>query len=318
MHPRRLDQRSAAFWDRTSQAAAGAVNSPAQYGVQGPYTRRVRIATWNVNSLRVRLGRVQNWLTAFKPDIACLQETKLTDDAFPSAAFAALGYQCLHHGQGQWNGVAILSRVGLDDTVAGFGPGIETDHEARLVWATCGGVRVASCYVPNGRAVGHDHYRYKLDWLDRLRRALDAQADPGEPVAVCGDFNVAPDDRDVHDPDMFAHATHTSEPERLRLAALQDWGLADLFRIHHRGDGLFSWWDYRAGSFHKRMGMRIDLLLGSAPIARTSRFALIDRNERKGSRKDPPSDHAPVFADFDAGFDPSRDPTPAGRPRSMT
>lgn len=258
----------------------------------------MRIVTWNVNSLRARSGRVERWLAAFSPDVVCLQETKLADGAFPAAGFAALGYECLSHGQGRWNGVAILSRVGLDGVVKGFGPGIEPDPEARLVWATCGGVRVASCYVPNGRSLEHEHYRYKLSWLERLRTALDTQADPDGPVVVCGDFNVAPDDRDVYDPDAFADATHTSPPERQRLGAVEDWGLADLFRLHHGGSGLFSWWDYRAGCFYKRKGMRIDLLLGSEAVADACHFALIDRNERKGPRKDPPSDHAPVFADF--------------------
>ena len=264
----------------------------------------MRIVTWNVNSLRARLNRVERWLTAFEPDVVCLQETKLADGAFPTAAFGMLGYESFHNGQGRWNGVAVISRVGLENPVAGFGPGIEADPDARLAWATCGGVRVASCYVPNGRALGHDHYRYKLSWLDRLRASLDAQADPWEPVLVCGDFNVAPDDRDVYDPSAFVDTTHTSGPERRRLAALLDWGLTDLFRSHHRGGGLFSWWDYRGGSFHKRKGMRIDLVLGSAPAAEASRYALIDRNERKGPRNDPPSDHAPVFSDLDLDFGP--------------
>ena len=270
----------------------------------------MRIVTWNVNSLRARLGRVERWLAMFEPDVVCLQETKLTDSAFPTGVFTALGYESFHHGQGRWNGVAILSRVGLEDPMAGFGPNIEADPDARLAWATCSGVRVASCYVPNGRALDNDHYRYKLSWLDRLQDALDAQADPAELLAVCGDFNIAPDDRDVHDPDAFACATHVSEPERRRLTALHDWGLTDLFRIHHQRGGLFSWWDYRAGSFYKRIGMRIDLLLGSAPLAQACRFTLIDRNERKGPRADPPSDHAPVFADIDTDITHTSSDTP--------
>ncbi len=266
----------------------------------------MRITTWNINSLRARLSRVERWLADFEPDVVCLQETKLADKAFPAATFAMLGYESFHNGQGRWNGVALLSRVGLDDPVAGFGPGIEADPDARLVWATCGGVRVASAYVPNGRALGHDHYHYKLSWLERLRKSLDVQADPTEPVIVCGDFNVAPEDRDVYDPAAFTDSTHTSGPERMRLTALADWGLADLFRQHHADDGLFSWWDYRAGNFHKRKGMRIDLILGSAPAAAACHYALIDRNERKGPRNDPPSDHAPVFVDLDFGLDPSQ------------
>lgn len=242
---------------------------------------------------------MQRWLMTFEPDVVCLQETKLADSAFRAAAFEALGYECFHHGEGRWNGVALLSRVGLENPIAGFGPGVEADSDARVVWATCGGVRVACCYVPNGRSVGHDHYHYKLDWLDRLRAALDLQADPSSEVVVCGDFNIAPGDRDVYDPTAFLDTTHTSRPERSRLTALLDWGLTDLFRLQHSAGGLFSWWDYRGGNFHKRKGMRIDLLLGSATVAQACCYALIDRNERKGPKIDPPSDHAPVFCDLD-------------------
>lgn len=258
----------------------------------------MRLVTWNVNSLKARLGRVERWLEAFEPDVVCLQETKLADDAFPALTLEALGYESFHHGEGRWNGVAILSRVGLTDAVAGFSDGGEADPDARLAWATCGGVRVASCYVPNGRALDHDHYRYKLDWLDRLRADLDATVDADDEVVVCGDFNIAPDDRDVYDPAEFEGATHTSQPERDRLGALVDWGLVDVFRQHYAEDGLFSWWDYRAGDFHKRKGMRIDLILASSGLAADSDLVLIDRNERKGPKDDPPSDHAPVFADF--------------------
>jgi len=258
----------------------------------------VRVVTWNVNSLKARLSRVERWIEAFEPDVLCLQETKLADDAFAELDFRSFGYECIHNGEGRWNGVALLSRVGLDDPVSGFGEGIEPDGEARLVWATCGGVRVASCYVPNGRALGHDHYRYKLDWLQRLRASLDVQAHPDMPVLVCGDFNVAPDDRDVHDPAQFVGTTHTSDAERQRLANLLDWGLVDVFREHHHDGGLFSWWDYRGGDFHKRKGMRIDLALGSRRVVEATDFVLIDRNERKGPKDDPPSDHAPVLVDL--------------------
>ena len=258
----------------------------------------MRIVTWNVNSLRARLGRVERWLASFQPDVVCLQETKLSDEAFPRTTFEALGYECFHYGQGRWNGVGILSRVGLKKPVAGFGYGVDPDQDARLVWATCGGVRVASCYVPNGRALDHDHYKYKLSWLDRLLEALDTQAQPSDPVVVCGDFNIAPENRDVYDPEAFVGCTHTSVSERQRLEAVTDWGLVDLFRLHHSSDGLFSWWDYRGGSFYKRMGLRIDLLFGSKVVAEACGFALIDRNERKGTRKDTPSDHAPVFVDL--------------------
>ena len=261
----------------------------------------MRVVTWNVNSLKARQDRVERWIDAFAPDVVCLQETKLADSAFPGLAFEALGYQCFHNGEGRWNGVAILSRVGIDDPVAGFGDGIEPDPDARLAWATCGGVRIASCYVPNGRALGHDHYHYKLSWLSRLRESLDTQAAASAPVLVGGDFNIAPDDRDVYDPAAFSGTTHTSPAEREALGHLLEWGLADVFRQHYDQPGLYTWWDYRSGDFHKRRGMRIDLILGSGPVAAAATYALVDRNERKGPKNDPPSDHAPLFVDLDLG-----------------
>jgi len=257
----------------------------------------VRIVTWNVNSLKARMDRVEEWLAQCQPDVVCLQETKLADSGFPTMAFSALGYESAHHGQGQWNGVAILSRVGLDDVVAGFADGIEPDVDARLITATCGGVRVMSAYVPNGRALDHDHYRYKLDWLGRLRRHLEATADPDQPTAVCGDFNIAPDDLDVWDPAALVDATHVSEPERAALAHILDWGLTDAFRDRFPDQGgVYSWWDYRAGNFHKGIGMRIDLVLLSPPAASRVRWALIDRDARKGKA---PSDHAPVIVELE-------------------
>jgi exodeoxyribonuclease-3 len=254
----------------------------------------VRIVTWNVNSLKARLERVEEWVAAMAPDVVCLQETKLADGAFPALAFEALGYETAHHGEGRWNGVAIASRVGLDDVVMGFGDDEPPDPEARLVWAVCGGVRVASVYVPNGREVGHDHYEYKLRWLARLRACLD-RYDPTDPLIITGDFNIAPDDRDVYDPAQYVGATHVSEPERAALAQLSSWGLVDVFREHYDAGGLFSWWDYRAGNFHKGKGMRIDLLLATKSLAGRSTAALIDRNARKGKS---PSDHAPLIVDF--------------------
>jgi exodeoxyribonuclease-3 len=255
----------------------------------------VRIVTWNVNSLGARLGRVESWIADFAPDVVCLQETKLADDAFPALTFQALGYESVHHGQGQWNGVAILSRVGIEEPHVGFLDGGEADPEARIIWATCGGVRVASCYVPNGRSLDHDHYRYKLDWLERLRRSLELACDPAADVCIVGDFNIAPDDRDVWDPARFVGSTHVSEPERAALARICGWGLTDVFRARYDGGGLYSWWDYRAGSFHKRQGLRIDLVLASASLAARCSYSLIDRGARKGET---PSDHAPVIADF--------------------
>jgi exodeoxyribonuclease-3 len=254
----------------------------------------VRLATWNVNSLKARMPRVEAWLADVQPDVVCLQETKLADGAFPALAFQGLGYESVHHGEGRWNGVAILSRVGLEDPEVGFGPD-DDDPEARLVWATCDGVRVASAYVPNGRALDHDHYRYKLAWLARLRTMLDERCDPAAPVVVAGDYNIAPADADVYDPAKFTEATHTSPAERAALGELEAWGLVDAFRRLQPEPGLYSWWDYRAGDFHQGRGMRIDLVLASEPLAERATFATIDRQARKGEK---PSDHAPVIVEF--------------------
>ena len=252
----------------------------------------MRLATWNVNSLKARLERVEGWLAECEPDVVCMQETKLADTAFPAMAFSALGYESAHHGEGRWNGVAILSRVGLDDVVMGFADDDAPDSDARLITATCGGVRVMSAYVPNGRALDHEHYRYKLRWLERLLGHLDRAADPAAPVALCGDFNIAPEDIDVRDAESLVDATHVSEPERKALQRLLDWGLRDVFRERFPAtERLYSWWDYRAGNFHKGIGMRIDLVLASPPLAQRVEWALIDRNARKGKA---PSDHAPL------------------------
>jgi exodeoxyribonuclease-3 len=256
----------------------------------------VRIATWNVNSLKVRMPRVEAWLAEVQPDVVCMQETKLADSAFPALAFSALGYEAAHHGQGQWNGVAILSRVGLRDVVADFADGGPPDVDARLVSATCGEVRVSSAYVPNGRGLDHEHYRYKLAWMERLRAHLDATSTPEQPVVVAGDFNIAPEDRDVWDVTATAGSTHVSGAERDALARVQAFGLRDVFREHCTADRVYSWWDYRAGDFHQGRGMRIDLVLASAPLADRVRWCVIDRNARKGQQ---PSDHAPVVVDVD-------------------
>ena len=261
----------------------------------GSYDQPVRIATWNVNSLKARLPRVEEWVAQTQPDVLCLQETKLADAAFPSLAFEALGYESAHCGEGRWNGVAIISRVGLDDVVAGFADDAEPDPEARLIWATCAGVRVASVYVPNGRALDDDHYQYKLAWLERLRGVLDQGEDPTTDLAICGDFNIAPDDRDVWDPAAMVDVTHVSPAEREALTRLEAWGLVDPFRRRYEAGGLYSWWDYRAGNFHKGIGMRIDLILATESLVARSTSDLIDRNARKGQK---PSDHAPVIADF--------------------
>ncbi|MBW3669379.1 MAG: exodeoxyribonuclease III [Actinobacteria bacterium] len=254
----------------------------------------MRIATWNVNSLKARLPRVEEWLDYAKPDVLCMQETKLSDATFPTMAFSALGYESAHHGSGQWNGVAILSKVGIDDVVDGFCEGIEADQDTRLISATCGGVRISSVYVPNGRSLDDPHYQYKLSWFDRLRSHLDTTCDPDTPVAVCGDFNVAPEDRDVWDPKRFRNTTHTSQAERDALQRLEDWGLQDAFRAIHQEDRLYTYWDYRAGDFHMHRGMRIDLILATKPLVERVTYALVDRFARKGKQ---PSDHAPLFVD---------------------
>ena len=259
----------------------------------------MRIATWNVNGLTAeRLGRIGEWLDTARPDVCCLQETKATDAAFPALDFHARGYASVHHGQGRWNGVAILSRVGLDHAVSGFADGGPPDREARVVSATCGGVRVSSVYVPNGRQVGSEHFRYKLRWLARLRAHLEAESTGvgGVGVAVCGDFNVAPDDIDLWDPRAFEGDTHVTPEERAALAELKAFGLRDAFREQYPGEpGLFSWWDYRAGAFPKHQGMRIDLAMLSSDLADRVAWAFIDRNARKGHK---PSDHAPLFVDL--------------------
>ena len=255
----------------------------------------MRFATWNVNSLNVRHERVEQWLADVAPDVVCLQETKLADAAFPQLAFAAAGYESAHHGEGRWNGVAILSKVGLTDVHAGFADDDEPDPEARVLTATCDGVVIVNIYVPNGRSLDADHYQYKLRWLDRLDRHLTAVAD-GKPLLLAGDFNIAPTDRDVYDPGAFEGQTHVSDPERAKLQTLIDGGLVDVFRqLHPDAERVYSWWDYRRGDFHMGRGMRIDLVLASADVAERATFSVIDRNARKGQQ---PSDHAPVIVDL--------------------
>jgi len=257
----------------------------------------MRIATWNVNSLKARLGRVEEWIGYARPDVLCLQETKLADEAFPGLAIEQLGYEWAHHGDGRWNGVAILSRVGLADVVTGFDDGRDDEAaETRAITANCGGVQVTSVYVPNGRSLDHEMYQWKLEWLDRLHAFVDRTTTPDGKAVVCGDFNIAPTDRDVYSPKSFVGSTHVSEPERKRLDALIEWGMVDAFREQYPdADRLYSWWDYRGGNFHKGLGMRIDLVLVTKALAGSVEFALMDRNARKGTA---PSDHAPVFVDL--------------------
>ncbi len=254
----------------------------------------MRLATWNVNSLGARLPRVLAWLEEAEPDVLCLQETKMADEAFPAEAFAELGYEAAHHGQGQWNGVAIVSRLGLGEVRRHFGGTLDAAG-ARLLAARCGPVLVHSVYVPNGRAVGSEHFEQKLRFLAELRVHLERRARPDDLVCVCGDVNVAPEDRDVWDPAALVGATHVSPEERQALGAVLEWGLVDAVRAFTPAAGVHSWWDYRGGAFHRRQGMRIDLVLLSRPLAERCRLALVDRNERKGER---PSDHVPVLVDL--------------------
>lgn len=258
----------------------------------------MRFATWNVNSLKVRLPRVEEFLAYADVDVLCLQETKLSDKAFPALTFGGLGYESVHHGQGQWNGVAILSRVGIDDTSFGCGEGVVDPYEgdARILGATAGGVRFVTVYVPNGRQVGTEFYNRKLEWFAMLRDWLAKSRSPTEPLVILGDFNVAPEDRDVWDPAAFVGSTHVTPAEREAVAELERWGLVDTFRhVYPDDDKLYTYWDYRAGDFHQHRGMRIDLALATAPVIDRVEFAVVDRNARKGSQ---PSDHAPLIIDL--------------------
>jgi exodeoxyribonuclease III len=261
----------------------------------------VRIATWNVNSVKQRLPRLLSWLDERRPDVVCLQETKLADEAF----FELLGdeltersYAVAAHGEPTWNGVAILSRVGLDDVTVGLpgAPGFP-HQEARAMAASCGGVRVVSVYVPNGRRPDSEHYEYKLAWLAALREMI---AEGAEATVVCGDMNIAPTDDDVFDPDAYVGQTHVTPPERAALEELRALGLRDVVRERWPDERVFTYWDYRAGMFHQDLGMRIDLVLGGPPIADRVRAAWVDRKARKGSG---PSDHAPVIVDLDEAPD---------------
>ena len=272
----------------------------------------MRIATWNVNSVKQRVPRLLPWLERRRPDVVCLQETKLSDAAFAdmlAEPLAERGYAFAHHGQGQWNGVALLSRVGLDDVEHGFAgqPDYAERAEARAISATCAGVRVHSLYVPNGREVSSDHYAYKLAWLDALRASV---AEGPADVALCGDMNIAPADADLFDPAAYVGHTHVTAPERDALAAF---GLVDVVRERWPDERVFSYWDYRAGMFHQDLGMRIDLVLASASVAERAEAAWVDREARKGKL---PSDHAPVIVDLDEAPDGDIGPVvpPPSRP----
>ena len=259
----------------------------------------MRIATWNVNSARARLERIVAWVERSDVDVVALQETKCKDDQFPTERFEAMGYQVAHHGHSQWNGVAILSRVGIEDVELGFpgqpGWGEPLAAEARALGATCDGVRVWSLYVPNGRQLGDPHLAYKLDWLEHLRAAGTQWLadDPSAQIALVGDWNVAPRDEDVWDMAVFANSTHVSPPERAAFNAIVDAGFADVVRPHTEGQ--FTYWDYTQLRFPKKQGMRIDFVLASPALAARVTGAAIDREERKGKGA---SDHAPVIVDL--------------------
>jgi exodeoxyribonuclease-3 len=255
----------------------------------------MRIATWNVNSVRARLPRILAWLEARRPDLLCMQETKVVDADFPRAEFSALGYRVETFGQPTYHGVAIASREPLADVVRGL-PDAAPDEDRRLIAGSCRGVRVIDVYVPNGTEVGSERFAAKLHWFDRLRAMLDATATPDEPLIVCGDFNVAPEDRDCHDPEAWRGQILFHPDEQRALQRLTGWGLTDAFRLHETAGGHYSWWDYRGGAFHRGAGLRIDLMLLTAPLAQRCRSVVIDRDARKGEK---PSDHAPVVAEFE-------------------
>jgi exodeoxyribonuclease-3 len=272
----------------------------------------VRIATWNVNSVGARLPRLNEWLEIAEPDVLCLQETKCAADAFPGDRAEELGYEIAVNGEGRWNGVAILSRIGLDDVALGYAgqpaydpPPDEDDPaligappkvEARAIGATCGPLRIWSLYVPNGRTLDSPHYPYKLEWLAGLRDALAEEVASDRPFVVTGDFNIIPTDDDVWDPALFIGSTHVTEPERNALAELRNLDLSDIVPRALKYDTPYTYWDYRAGMFHKNQGMRIDLVYATPPVATSVKDAYVDRDARKGKG---PSDHAPVVVDVD-------------------
>lgn len=258
----------------------------------------MKLVTWNVNSIKARLPRLLELLELHQPDVVCVQETKVTDEGFPRAELAEAGYASAAHCSGRWAGVGILTRAPLTPTEAVCGlPGEAVSDEARWVEATVDGVRVASVYVPNGRAVGTETYDQKLVFYDAMARRIAEQraTTPDTPLIVAGDMNVCPTDLDVYDPAAFVGSTHVSEPERAAYRRLLDAGLVDAFRHLHPDDVRFTWWDYRAGHFHKKLGLRIDFVLVTPDLAERLESCGIDRNFRKGPK---PSDHAPLLASF--------------------
>ncbi|MFN2582401.1 MAG: exodeoxyribonuclease III [Candidatus Dormibacteria bacterium] len=255
------------------------------------------LATWNVNSIVPRMPRLLEWLERLRPDVVCLQETKIAGEKLPRLELSGLGYEAVAAGQGPWNGVAIVSRVGIEQVSTGLSgdEGWQGSVEARALGAKCGPLRVWSIYVPNGREPGHEHYAYKLRWLRALDAVAKTELERDEPLAICGDFNVAPTDDDVWDPQAFVSSTHVTEPERHALARLRELGLHDVVPRPLKYDRPFTYWDYRAGNFHKNMGMRIDLVYVSDAVQAAVRDAYVDREMRKGKL---PSDHAPIVVEL--------------------
>jgi exodeoxyribonuclease-3 len=253
----------------------------------------MKIATWNVNSLKVRLPQVLDWLAASTPDVLCLQETKLIDVNFPAEAIEDAGYHVVYAGEKTYNGVAVISRDPATDIVTDP-PGLD-DGQRRVLAVSCNGLRILNLYVVNGQEVGSDKYAWKLEWLSRISRYVDSQLKEYDHVVVLGDFNIAPQDRDVHDPEAWHERILCSTPERQALGALLDLGLVDTFRLFEQEDKSFSWWDYRAAGFRRNMGLRIDLILASRSLAANCTACRIDKEPRRLER---PSDHAPVIAEF--------------------
>lgn len=260
----------------------------------------MRVITWNVNAIRPRLPRLLALLDRHAPDVVLIQESKVRDEDFPWAALEAAGYEAATHGQAAYNGVAILARHPIDEVVAGF-DGDPIPDESRVLAATVAGIRFVSVYVVNGRSIDDPAYALKLEWLDAFTAWLTAGNEPDDPLVVAGDFNITPDDRDVYDADRLRGTVHCSEPERQRIRTLAEWGLVDLGRVGNQDQGPFTWWDYRAGAFHRGWGLRIDLILATAPVARRLASVTVDRDERKPTAGEgKPSDHAPVLAELEA------------------
>jgi exodeoxyribonuclease-3 len=255
----------------------------------------MKLVSWNVNSVRARRERVLAFLARVQPDVACLQETKVVDADFPLDCFRELGYHAAFHGQKTYNGVAILSKTEPADVQRGFGDG-EPDAETRMIAATIAGLRVVDVYVPNGQAVGAEKFAFKLRWLARLRTWLDRACKPDQPLLICGDFNVAPEDRDVWDPEKMRDQVLFSEPEKAALREVCAFGLDDALRLQTPDAGIYTWWDYRMGAFHRGWGLRIDHFFVTKPVAARVRSVFVDRDERKGKE---PSDHAPVILELE-------------------